>query len=65
MLGDERRQRLGVEAVLVARHRLQARAREAEGLQRGEVGRVLDEDDVARVEQDRGEQARAPAGSPS
>ena len=37
--------------------RHEPRAREAEGLQRGEVGRVLDEHDVARVQQHRGDAA--------
>ena len=46
----------GSRPVLVARHGLQARAREAEGLQRREVGGALHEDDVARVQQGRGDE---------
>ena len=56
MLGDQRRQRVGIDAVLVARHDDQPRAGEAEALQRGEVGGVLDEHDVCGIEQHAGEQ---------
>ena len=51
--------RVGVEAVVVARDRHHARARERERLQRGEVRRLLDEHDVARLDQHgRGERQR-------
>jgi hypothetical protein len=54
--GDELGERLGVDAVVVAVHRHEPGAREREALQRGEVGRVLDQDAVAGVEQDAGDE---------
>ena len=51
--------RVGIEAVVVARDRHHARARERERLQRREVRRLLDEHDVARLDQHgRGERER-------
>jgi hypothetical protein len=47
----ELEQRLGVGPAVVARDGDRAEVRELEGLQRGEVGRVLDEHDVARVQE--------------
>ena len=55
MARGERRDRVGVEAVVVARDRDDLRAGELEGLQRREVGRLLDEHRVARLEQDGGQ----------
>ena len=52
MRGDEAGQRVGVQALVVAGHGDHPRARQGEALQRREVGRVLDEDRVAAVEQD-------------
>ena len=47
----ERRDGVRVEAVVVARDRHHLRAGELEGLQRGEIRRLLDEHRVARLEQ--------------
>ena len=55
-LGPEPRQRalehVGAHAVLVGGHADEARPRAAEGLQRADEGRLLDDDGVARVEED-------------
>ena len=51
MARGQRRRRLGVEPVVVARDRHDGRAGELERLQRREVGRLLHEHGVARLEQ--------------
>ena len=56
MLGDERAQGIRVKAVVVARHRHADRPRQVEALKRREVGRLLDEHAVARVEHQRRDQ---------
>ena len=57
MLGDELGELLGVEAVVVAGRGHEARAGEAEALQRREVGGVLDEHDVVGVDEDARDEA--------
>ena len=56
MPGGERRRGVGIQPVVVARHRHDGRAGQPERLQRGEVGRLLGEHDVARLEQYGGDQ---------
>ena len=52
----QRRRGVGIDPVVVARHRHELGAGELEGLQRREVGRLLDEDPVARLDQHGGGQ---------
>ena len=52
----ERGDGVGVEPVVVAGHRDDGRAGELEGLERGEVARLLDQHGVAGLEQDGGDQ---------
>ncbi len=65
MAADERAQRVGVQPVVVARHRDELGARHLEALERRQVGGLLDEDAVAGLQQDGGDERQrllGPAG---
>ena len=63
MLGDECVERVGVQAAVIARDRDRLRSGEGEALQRGQVGRLLDEHPVAGFDEHRRHQRQRLLGA--